>query len=69
MAASTSESSALALAAREFHATLADMGVVGGATLRISQSLDEVVRFSASCSVQHVRVRRIGTTIKNVVAH
>ena len=60
---------ALALAAREFHSTLAHMGIEPLAPLGIGQCGNETVGLRSLCCGHHLCIAGIGQAVGDVVAH
>ena len=60
---------ALALAARQLDAALADVRVVAVPAVRIGQALDELVRLGAPRSRHHLRIVGVRAAVEDVVAH
>ena len=59
---------ALALAARELDAALADMGVVARAAALVLQSRDELVRLAAVRRLDQLRLAGVGAAEQDIVA-
>src|SRR5690606_24363209 len=60
---------ALALAAGELDAALADLGVVAAAALGVDQFHDEVVRIGLARGLDHLFLGRVGPAVHDVLAY